>query len=165
MPSEKDLDHALATELEINHRFLEWFISRTKFAGHRVAFHSVRSNYVWGSHPFPVQNPATGEITDSTRESETDVLLLVKDHAGTTLAIHIENKVGAGRFTKLQPEMYEHRAAHWIGDAGRGGYSDFDTVLLAPEMFRQRNAEQAAIFGSFVSHESVADYIPLYGEA
>lgn len=32
--------------------------------------------------------------------------------ASRLLGLHIENKVSAGKFTDLQPEMYAHRAAH-----------------------------------------------------
>jgi hypothetical protein len=56
----------------------------------------------------------------SERESETDVLLLVRDKNDVLAGVHIENKIGAGKFTKLQPEMYPHRAAHWVGDLRHG---------------------------------------------
>jgi len=165
MPNEKELDIALATELASNPAFLNWLVAYTKFADSPVTFHSCRSDWIWGKHPFPTTDPISGITTTSLRESETDVLLLVKDGKGRNLAIHIENKIGISRFTKQQPEMYPHRAAHWINDPGHGSYSDFDTVLLAPAAFQQRNAAQSAIFGCFVSHEAVANFIPLFGEA
>lgn len=61
--------------------------------------------------------------------------------------------------------MYSHRAAHWLGNFRYGGYTEFETVLLAPEAFRQRNAEQAMIFGCFISHEAVSDYVPLFRQS
>ena len=165
MATEKELDRALAVELETNPKFLEWLISQTKFAGCGAIFQSCRANHPWGTHPFPGVDPVTGKSITTKRQSETDVLLVVVDRDGRLLGLHIENKIGAGKFTDLQPEMYAHRAAHWIGNPRYGSYADFETVLVAPEVFQQRNAEQAALFGCFISHEAVAKYIPLFGNA
>jgi hypothetical protein len=165
MATEKELDRALAAELESNPAFLDWLISHTRFSGCGAAFHSCRTDHPWGTHPFPSTDPATGQSITAKRQSETDVLLVVSDRDGKLLGLHIENKVGAGKFTELQPEMYAHRAAHWIGNPNYGGYSDFETVLLAPKAFQQRNTAQAAHFGCFISHEAVGDYIPLFRRA
>lgn len=165
MPTEKELDRELAAQLESNSAFLEWLVSQTKFAGCGAVFRSCRANHPWGTHPFPSTDPITGETVTSKRQSETDVLLVISDRDGKLLGLHIENKVGAGKFTDFQPEMYAYRAAHWIGNPRYGGYADFETVLLAPEAFRQRNAAQAEVFDRFVSHEAVAQYIPLFRQA
>lgn len=165
MATEKELDRALAAELEANHKFLDWLVSQTKFAGRGAVFHSCRADHPWGTHPFPTIDPVTGENATTKRQSETDVLLVVSDRDGQLLGLHIENKIGPGKFTDLQPEMYAHRAAHWIGNPRYGGYADFETVLLAPEVFRERNAIQAALFGCFISHESAGQYIPLFRQA
>lgn len=165
MPTEKELDRALARELETNREFLAWVIASTKFAESGATFHSCRADHPWGTHPFPGIDPVTGASTSVRRQSETDVLLIVSDRDGRLLGLHFENKVGAGRFTDLQPDMYAHRAAHWIGNQRYGGYADFDTVLVAPEAFRHRNASQAALFGCFLSHETVARFIPLFRQA
>lgn len=165
MTTEKELDRALAQELECNPGFLEWLISQTKFADCGARFVSCRANHPWGSHPFPGVDPDTGENTTTKRQSETDVLLVVSDRDGRLIGLHIENKIGMGRFTDLQPEMYAHRAAHWLGNPRYGAYVDFDTILLAPEAFRQRNALQAGVFGCFISHESVGQHIPLFRQA
>lgn len=165
MASEKELDRALAAELESNPAFLDWLVSQTKFSGCGAVLHSCRSDHPWGTHPFPTTDPTTGESITTKRQSETDVLLVVSDWDGQLLGLHIENKMGAGKFTDLQSEMYAHRAAHWIGNPHYGGYADFDTVLLAPEAFRQRNTAQAAHFGCFISHEAVGQYIPLFRHA
>lgn len=93
------------------------------------------------------------------------MLLIVKGKSDELLGIHIENKLGSGKFTELQPEMYPQRAVHWLNNPRYGGYSEFDTVLLAPEMFRLRNAAQALLFGCFVSYESVAGFIPMFADA
>jgi hypothetical protein len=165
MATEKELDLALAAELEFNSAFLQWFVTQTKFADCGAVFRSCRANHPWGSHPFPSTDAATGERASTLRQSETDVLLIVSDRNGQLLGLHIENKVGAGKFTELQPEMYAHRAAHWIGNPRYGGYADYETVLLAPEVFQRRNKAQAALFGCFVSYEEVGQFIPLFRHA
>ena len=162
MPSEKELDLALASALESKPGCLSWLLGHTKFADLEAVFHSCRTDHPWGTHPFPVTDPITGQTAVLDRQSETDILLVVKDRRGRLLGVHIENKIGSGRFTTLQPEMYKHRAVHWIGNARYGGYVDFDTVLLAPEAFQRRNLDEAALFGCFISHESVGHFIPLF---
>lgn len=165
MPSEKDLDLAFATELEANPLFLDWLIAQTKFANCGATFHSCRANHPWGTHPFPITDASTGETLAVQRQSETDVLLIITDRDGRPLGLHIENKLGSGKFTNLQPEMYAHRAAHWIGNPKYGCYADFETILIAPEAFRLRNATQAALFGCFISHEAIGSYIPAFRQA
>jgi hypothetical protein len=165
MATEKELDRALAAELESNSAFLQWFVSQTKFAGCGAAFRSCRADHPWGSHPFPSADSVTGECVTAMRQSETDVLLIVSDRDGQLLGLHIENKIGAGKFRDLQPEMYAHRAAHWVGNSRYGGYADFETVLLAPEAFQRRNTAQAALFGCFVSYEAVGQFVPLFRHA
>lgn len=163
MATEKEFDLALAAELERNPAFLSWFLSHTKFATSGASFHSCRANHPWGTHPFRCTD-AVGAESLHLRQSETDVLLLLKESNGRIVALHIENKVGLGKFTKDQPEMYAQRAAHWIGDQRYGGYEDFDIVLAAPQAFVLRYAAQAEIFPVFVSHESIGQHIPLFGE-
>jgi hypothetical protein len=162
MASEKELDLLLAAELKSNPAFLDWLVSQTKFVDRGATFHSCRSDHPWGTHPFPGSDPVTGERITTLRQSETDVLLVVSGRDGRLLGIHIENKIGTGQFTDLQPEMYAHRAAHWIGNPRYGGYAEFDTVLLAPEAFRERHSAQTKLFGCFISHESVGRFIPSF---
>ena len=163
MATEKELDRALAEELETNPAFLSWFMSHTTFSGSGAVFHSCRSDHPWGTHPFQ-QADGQGQNVVTQRQSETDILLNIRDRNGRILGVHIENKVGAGKFTNFQAEMYPQRAAHWVGNERYGAYEHFDTVLVAPEAFRQRNAEQAALFGAFISHEAVARHISLFAE-
>ena len=163
MATEKELDLALASELEQNPAFLAWFLSHTRFANSRAHFYSCRANHPWGTHPFRHVD-SSGTESVETRQSETDVLLLLKESTGRIVAVHIENKVGAGKFTADQPEMYAQRAAHWVRNERYGGYEEFDIVLVAPEEFVSRNAEQAAIFPVVISHESIGQHIPLFAQ-
>ncbi len=163
--SEKELDRALATALERKPALVSWVLARTKFTGRNLVFHSCRCNHPWGAHPFTYPNRETGQNEETKRQSETDVLLLLKDEQDRIFGVHFENKLGSGAFTKLQPEMYQQRAAHWVGNPKYGNYADFDTVLLAPLAFEARNREQAAAFGRFISHEEIAQFVPEFGDA
>jgi hypothetical protein len=162
-PSEKELDLALANELASSTEFLRWFLSHTKFASRSAAFVSCRSNSPWGTHPFPIKDPSSGSTVETMRQSETDVLLIVQALDGEILGVHVENKIGTGKFTANQPEMYSHRAKHWIGNAHYGGYKDFDTLLLAPAAFLEQCTDQSKYFGGAISHEELATKIPLFG--
>jgi hypothetical protein len=161
-PTEKELDLALADALTNSAEFLQWFLSHTKFRNRSAAFISCRSDHPWGAHPFPIKDPVTDSIVETRRQSETDVLLIVRALNGEILGVHIENKIGSGKFTTHQPEMYSYRARHWIDNTHYGGYKDFDTVLLAPASFKDRNADQAKHFGCFTSHEEIGDKIPVF---
>jgi hypothetical protein len=81
---------------------------------------------------------------------------------GEILAVHIENKRGSGKFTRDQPQMYWHRAHHWVGNPHYGAYADFDTALIAPKAFLERHPEQRRHFGCFLSHEDAAFHIPAF---
>jgi hypothetical protein len=158
--SEKALDRALYKALEARGHFLRWFLARTKFKGRSAILVDCRCDHPWGKHPYFKIDPTTGARVETKRESETDILLTLQAQDGEILGVHIENKLGAGKFTSDQPEMYAHRAKHWIGNPRYGGYTDFDTVLVAPLVFIERNKNQLKHFGRFLSHEDIAAHIP-----
>lgn len=160
-PSEKELDRALADALSTSQPFLQWFLGCTKFASRNAKIVSCRSDHPWGTHPY-VLDCGEAEGVETTRQSETDILLIVKAADEETLGIHVENKVGVGRFTADQPEMYAFRARHWIGNPRYGNYTDFDTVLIAPRGFIERNHDQVLCFGAVLAHEDIAQYVPAF---
>jgi hypothetical protein len=162
--SEKYLDLALAAKLEDDPAFLQYLLARTSFRDRGAEFRSCRSNHPWGAHPYP-QTDSAGTETIVTRQSETDVLLTVTAKDGEVLGVHIENKIGQGRFTANQADMYKYRADHWVGNPKYGAYTAFDTILIAPAAFVERNAKQAAPFGARFTHEEIADFIPEFGTA
>ena len=41
-------------------------------------------------------------------------------------------------------------------------HSDFQTVLLAPQNFRDRNTEKAGLFDVFIAYEDVAKFLSAY---
>jgi hypothetical protein len=161
-PTEKELDLALAEKLENSAEFLQWFLSHTKFAQRNATFDSCRTDNPWGSHPFPSTDPITGAVLQGKRQSETDLLLILRAQDGEILGMHIENKMGSGKFTSDQPQMYWHRAHHWIGNPHYGAYTDFDTSLVAPKAFLELHEEQTAHFGCFLSHEELAFRVPAF---
>lgn len=160
--TEKQLDLALDQVLRTDQLFLQWFLSRTKYAQRRAKYLWSRSDHPWGTIDFTQIDPDTGVEVVTRRECETDVLLVIKAMDGEHLALHIENKLGLGSFTASQPEMYRQRAEQWKGRPKYQSYTDFVTVLVAPLAFRHRNQAQASEFDVFISHEEIAEHIPLF---
>lgn len=160
--SEKQLDAALEHAFKSDPEFARWFISKTRFADRSATYHWSRSDHPWGRVAYVVADPKTGAEVSSIKECETDVLVVFKANDGEHIALHVENKLGTGRFTAHQPELYAVRAKQWQGDPKYGSYTDFDTVLLAPRAFIQGNADQARHFGCVISHEELAEYLPQF---
>jgi len=162
MATEKQLDRKLDAELRTNERFRHWFISKSKFKGASPQYVWSRADNPWCRVELPFPDPVTGEPL--VRDGETDVLFVFTfptEH-NRRLALHIENKLASGKFTKYQPEAYSERAKHWLHNPNYGNYDDWDTVLLAPTSFYTRCKVEAEKFGCFVSHEDVAEFVPLF---
>jgi hypothetical protein len=164
-PTEKQLDAALDVALKERPEFAQWFLSKTKFSGRNAKYHWSRSDHPWGTINYTFTNPDTGASETVRKECETDVLAVFHTHDGEAVALHIENKIGSGKFTALQPELYGPRAEQWKSNPKFQSYTDFQTVLVAPNQFRERNQTQAEIFDCFISHEEIAQFIPLFGHA
>jgi hypothetical protein len=58
--------------------------------------------------------------------------------------------------------MYRQRAEQWRALDKYRKYTDYVTVLVAPERFRDRHPEQCAHFDHFFSHELLATRLPLF---
>ena len=161
-PTEKQLDAALEESFKSDSSFTRWFLSKTKFSGRSATYFWSRSDHPWGTIDYVTTNPVTGVEETSRKECETDVLVVLEAENGDRFALHIENKIGTGKFTTLQPELYRPRAEQWKGNPKYRSYTDFDTVLVAPQQFQERNAAQAGLFGCFISHEEISKFIPLF---
>lgn len=161
-PTEKELDAALENAFKCDIEFTRWFLSKTKFADRCATYLWSRSDNPWGKVRYTAMNPETGMGEASLKECETDVLVVLEAGNDERLALHIENKIATGKFTALQPELYHLRAEQWKGNPKYQSYTDFDTVLVAPRRFQERNEAQAGLFGCFIAHEEVAEYIPLF---
>lgn len=161
IPTEADLDEALAAALKNDAAFASWFLGRTPLAGVEAACTWCRSDHPWSRVTVDAQDGA-GVVT---RECETDVLAVFESRDGRRLALHIENKLAGGAFTELQPDLYRARKEQWQGRPLLGDYTDAATVLVAPKVFQQRNVEKAAIFDAFISHEDLAAWLPLFRQS
>jgi len=160
---EKQLDALLNEKLESSSLFLTWFLSKTKFNNQRYYYYWSRADHPWGTIPITYFYDGSGSKVTENRQSETDVLLVVESDSGRRAALHIENKLANGHFTELQPEMYHQRAAHWLLNEKYKNYSDFQTVLIAPLQFYDRNRKHAKLFDVYISHEEISQYIPEFG--
>lgn len=164
-PTEKQLDAALESALKERADFVQWLLAKTKFANRGAIYHWSRSDHPWGTIDFTSLDPETGLTGTSKKQCETDVLVVLLAEDGEFVALHIENKIGSGKFTESQPEMYKPRAEQWRGKPKYKSYTDFQTVLIAPHEFWERNQKQASCFDCFISHEEIAPFIPMFGEA
>ena len=164
MSTEKALDRALEKALRCDEGFLKWFVSKTKFRGDGPRWLWSRSDNPWCTVKLLLPDLQTGEHEMVARQGETDVLLVFvfQNEPERRLALHIENKLASGRFTRFQPEVYRARAEKWVRNPRYGNYEDWDTVLLAPLLFHRQHAEIAQRFGTFIAHEDVAHYLPSF---
>lgn len=162
--SEKTLDKALEKALKEDGAFTKWFLSNTKFGDEQLSSPWTRSNHPWGRVDMIISNAETGEAEKQIKEGETDILVVFDSPTHGRFALHIENKLAAGVFTKLQPELYAARAAAWVGNPKYRSYVDFETILVAPLVFYNRNLADAKKFDRYISHEEISLFLPIFGE-
>lgn len=163
-PTEAALDNALAEALlDSQGHFASWLLSRTRFASEGARCVEVRADNPWSRVALPVHDPATGHIEQFIRDCETDVLAIFATAGSRRFALHLENKLAGGKFTHLQPESYRERLIQWRLKPRLGMYEDASSVLIAPQAFYERNRVAAAMFEAFVSHEAIAEHVPLFG--
>jgi hypothetical protein len=156
MPSEKQLDQALDQAFKNSPAFCTWFLGQLKNTSAFTAYAWSNSKYPWGKVALILPNPETGALEAVAREGETDVLVVFESAAKRRLGVHIENKLAGGSFTAYQAEVYAARAQHWRQSEKHGNYDEWQTVLLAPRAFYERNKAEARKFTAFISHEDVA---------
>lgn len=157
--SEKQLDKALDDAFRTSAEFVRWFLAKTKFASRGGAYSWSRFDHPWCRMPIPSKSGAGVDYV----ESETDVLVVFRASDGGRFALHIENKLASGRFTRNQADLYARRAELWLNDPRYGDYSEFEVALIAPFAFERLNKHEAAKFDRFVAYEEVAAHIPLFG--
>lgn len=148
---EKELDQAFAAGLREDPGLLTWLVNQTKFAGCDFDIVLIRSDHPW------YRSKLTG------KDSETDILIVLKNRATEgVIALHVENKLAGGKFEPNQPETYKSRAQDWIGLKKFGAYSDYETILIAPAEFIERNAQEASHFDRRIHHEAIAAFLPIF---
>lgn len=160
--SEKELDRALDEALARSPEFADWFLSRTSFAGTSATRVWFRSDHPWGRLPMQVRDSEIQATKALIEESETDIIVVYELDDGTRVGLDIENKVGLGTFRPNQADFYAQRARAWGGVEKYGNYSRWGTVLVAPEAFHARFPEESAKFDAFISHEDIAQFVPLF---
>ena len=162
MPTEKELDRALHASLEHDQAFRAWFVRQLSKGLNYPDFVSCRSDHPWGKVRAILADPTSGALRAQAMESETDVLLILTNSEGAHLGVHIENKKLGGSFTDNQPELYAARAEAWRGSEHHGSYDEWETVLIAPAAFISAYPVDARKFITRVTHEQLADRLPIY---
>jgi hypothetical protein len=141
------LDMASKAKLDADPAFQSWLISLTKFASRDL---ELVIEKIW--HQRWWRDPVTK------KDSETDIFLVFQDRSNLErVALHIENKNLKGIWTLSQAENYEKRARARMATYN---YSDFQTVLIAPQAFLDAWPHQVAQFNIVISHEALAKFVP-----
>jgi hypothetical protein len=164
---EKAFSEPFADQLASDPAFLGWVLSKTKFRDFdsaRVLVNEMKNKRSkaattwWASH-----------YTESCRcfgceGSETDVLAIVHDSSGRTVALHVEVKQPTDKFNldRRQAERYPVRAACWASSAPPNvlPHDDACTILLCSSEKLPDFAAEAAHFDSVVTFEEIARDFP-----
>lgn len=163
-PSEKHFDRALETAFKESPEFCHRFLSKTKFKDEDAAYVWSQSDSPWGRTDLQVINAQTGRAERLVREGETDILVVFQTQKDRRVALHIENKLVKGSFTRLQPDLSRARAMKWCGNPKFGNYQNWGIVLVAPRIFLDKHALEAAKFDHCVTHEEIALLVPSFGQ-
>ncbi len=158
--TEKDLDKILDDAFINSASFSKWFLSKTRFSDIDALYKWSRSDNPWGRFTFEITNSKDGTTESVTRDSETDILVVFEDKDQYRFALHIENKLANGHYTDYQPEFYTKRARAWLNNDKFGNYKDFETVLVAPIEFYEKNFQTSQHFDKFISYEEVGILLP-----
>jgi hypothetical protein len=164
---EKEFSEPFAHQLASDPAFLRWILDKTKFReldeAHVLADEMKRQRSKaattwWGSH-----------YTESCRcfgceGSETDILAIVSDSHGRTVALHVEVKQPSDRFNvdRGQAERYPARAACWVSRTPPKvlPHEDACTILLCSSDKLSGLAAEAAYFDTVVTFEEIARDFP-----
>jgi hypothetical protein len=158
--TEKDLDKEIEAAFKNSPEFANWFVSKTKFNSRNTVSRCSRSDHPWGVISLTVLDQETGESHQITKGSETDILVILEDSEKHTIALHIESKLRGGRFTSLQPELYRARAQQWMHNPKYHSYTEYATVLVAPQEFFDHNKNECNKFDRFISQHKTFLFRP-----
>jgi hypothetical protein len=159
------LNLAFANKLTESREFVCWLLNRTKFADcaeRAILLHeeqdAARQARFWWRHWWCTV-PGLGD-------SETDIFLaFAVPEKPERFCLHIENKIINSTFTPNQAERYAARARYMLNNSKSAKLrcADFETVLLAPRLFREANRSRCDQFGSFIPHEDITIFVPEFG--
>lgn len=161
--SEGQLDQALADKVQNSSEFRLWLLGRTKFRDRAIDAvlldeEQGRNRPVWWKHWWC-------RVPDLNEERETDVFLVFEDgQSNDRFALHIENKKGNGKFLDGQPEGYAARANFMMNQEKYLSYSDWETILIAPQSFYEANELKCDHFDVFICYEDISDFVTEFSE-
>ncbi|QIG54507.1 hypothetical protein G6N82_10405 [Altererythrobacter sp. BO-6] len=163
--SEAQLDQAFAEAFEDSFAFRAWVLQGGRFA------HLANESALLINEQAAARNSRVNawwrwwwcRLPDGS-ESETDLFFVFQSQA-FRFALHIENKPRHGKLTFAQAADYRRRAAFMSNDDRWLNYSDFETILLAPQTFIEENAASAGQFDRAITYEDVAAHAPLFEKA
>lgn len=162
LSTEAALNKVISRALQEDQQFALWLFMQTRFATEDALCVEVRANNPWGRVKIRVPIGEDGAIREIVRDAETDVLAVFRTKDGRRLALHIENKLQGGSFTPYQPETYRERLGQWRGRRRLGMYVDATSVLIAPQVFFDKNKDGAKFFEAYISHEALAEHLPAF---
>lgn len=160
--TESELDEALSAALEKEPAFAAWFLARTPFRAEEATYVWGRSNHPWSRVVLTIHDAVDDESRAAGAECETDILAVYETSDGRRLALHIENKLADGSFTRNQPELYQARKEQWKLRPKLGNYTHAACVLIAPITFYERNRDRATLFDAYISHEDISTHVPAF---
>jgi|SRR6185437_9512361 hypothetical protein len=149
--------------------FAHWVLAKTKFAPFATSCRllhdeqmAIRPRMRWWRHWWC-------RVPKLQKARETDIFMVFENTMdGARLALHVESKRDNYRFNDGQAAAYASRAKHMLGKPEFLSHTDFATVLLAPEPFRDRFGPDCSLFDVFIAYEEVAMHLPAFsakGEA
>lgn len=168
MIAELQLDRAFVDKIETSKTFVTWLLKQTKFemyANTAILLNKEQAELKPKKKPENWWRHWWCKLSDGS-ESETDIFLVFKvPDSNSRFALHIEDKPPHGKFTPKQYLNYKKRAEYMSEKDEYMNYSDYTTILLAPNSFLKANTEKTNYFDVIVSYESVAKFIPLFEDS
>ncbi|MCF8469931.1 MAG: hypothetical protein K9G30_04045 [Parvibaculum sp.] len=164
--NEDRLCHLFAERVKNSQEFQSWVLSQTKFGGypnHVRLLHeeqmSIRPRKEWWRHWWC-------HIPELNKDRETDIFMVFENtETKRRFALHCENKTEGYKFSDGQAEAYAIRAKHMANKAKYLNYEDYQTVLIAPNSFREKFRTECEAFEVHISYENIAKSIPEYSTA
>ena len=164
---EKAFSEPFADQLAKDPAFLRWVLDRTKFRNLKGA--RVLADEMKKKRSKVATTWSASHYTESCRcfgceGSETDILAIVADANGQTVAMHIEVKQPSDSFNldRRQAERYPVRAACWVSKAPHNVVSHVDacTMLLCSSDKLSEFASEADHFDTVITFEEIARDFP-----
>ena len=166
--TEQELDRAFADHLVQSKEFCIWVLEQTKFAN--LAQDAILL-YKEQADEKPRKRPENWWRhwwcrLDDRSESETDIFAVFGFYdTDNRIALHIEDKPPHGKFTPNQWVNYSRRGQFMLGKEQYMNYSEFTTILLAPNRFLHANSDKVHYFECLISYESVSAFIPEFAKS